>query len=63
MDAQSVFNKMSTRNAVTWNAMLAGYAIHGHFKEAFEHFEWMCGGVEMSWSLLFPFCQHAAMQV
>jgi pentatricopeptide repeat protein len=65
MDAQSVFNKMSTRSAVTWYAMLAGYAIHGHFKEAFEHFEWMCEeGVEMgmvTFVSLQSTCSHAGL--
>jgi len=65
MDAQSVFNKMSTCNAVTWNAMLAGYASHGHFKEAFEHFERMCEeGVEMgmvTFVSLLSTCSHAGL--
>jgi pentatricopeptide repeat protein len=64
-DAQSVFNKMSTHNAVTWNAMLAGYAIHGHAKQAFEHFEPMCEeGVEMgvvTFVSLQSTCSHAGL--
>jgi pentatricopeptide repeat protein len=37
-----VFNKISTRDVVTWNAMLGGYAMHGLAKEALEHFHRMC---------------------
>ncbi len=63
----NVFNKMSTRNAVTWNAMLAGYAIHGHAKEAFEHVERMCEeGVEMglvTFVSLLSTCSHAGLVV
>ncbi|CAM6051292.1 unnamed protein product [Sphagnum compactum] len=41
-DACRVFNKISTRDVVTWNAMLGGYAMHGFAKEALEHFHRMC---------------------
>ncbi len=41
-DAQRVFNKMPIRNAVSWTAMLKGYAMHGQGKEALAHFKWMC---------------------
>jgi pentatricopeptide repeat protein len=41
-DAQRVFNKMPVRNAVSWTAMLKGYAMHGQGKEALAHFKWMC---------------------
>ncbi|KAH9531409.1 hypothetical protein CY35_19G036500 [Sphagnum magellanicum] len=37
-----VFNKMPFCNVVSWNAMLEGFAMHGHGKEALAHFEWMC---------------------
>jgi pentatricopeptide repeat protein len=61
-DAQSVFNKLFTHNAVTWNAMLAGYAIHGHAKQAFEP---MCEeGVEMgvvTFVSLLSTCSHAGL--
>ncbi|CAM6044111.1 unnamed protein product [Sphagnum compactum] len=45
-DAQRVFNKlpphdMPSRDVVTWNAMIGGYAIHGHGKEALKQFEQM----------------------
>ncbi|CAK9193539.1 unnamed protein product [Sphagnum troendelagicum] len=40
-DALKVFNKMPSRDVVTWNAMIGGYAIHGHGKEALRQFEQM----------------------
>ncbi|KAH8939546.1 hypothetical protein BDL97_15G042500 [Sphagnum fallax] len=40
-DALKVFNKMPSRDVVTWNAMIVGYAIHGHGKEALKQFEQM----------------------
>jgi pentatricopeptide repeat protein len=41
VDALKVFNKMPSRDVVTWNAMIGGYAIHGHGKEALKQFEQM----------------------
>eukprot|EP01018_Ginkgo_biloba_P028154 Gb_09702 [translate_table: standard] len=41
IDACQVFNKMSERDVVTWNAMMAGYAQHGYGKEALQLFEQM----------------------
>jgi len=35
-DFLKVFNKMPSRDVVTWNAMIGGYAIHGHGKEALK---------------------------
>eukprot|EP01018_Ginkgo_biloba_P007726 Gb_41233 [translate_table: standard] len=36
-----LFDKMDQRNAVSWTAMIAGYAMHGHGKEALNLFEEM----------------------
>jgi len=41
-DAWRVFNKMPSRDVVTWTAVLGGCALHGHGKEALKHFKWMC---------------------
>jgi pentatricopeptide repeat protein len=41
-DAWRVFNRMPSRDVVTWNAILGGCAMHGHGKEALKHFERMC---------------------
>jgi len=40
-DARNVFDIMSKRDVVSWNAMIAGYAMHGCGKEAIEIFEQM----------------------
>jgi pentatricopeptide repeat protein len=40
-DAQKVFDKMSTRNVVSWTAMIVGYAIHGYGTQALQAFEQM----------------------
>jgi pentatricopeptide repeat protein len=48
-DAQRVFNKMPKRDVISWTAMLGGYSLHGHGKEALDQFEWMCKeGVEIN---------------
>jgi pentatricopeptide repeat protein len=33
---------MPSQDVITWNAILGGCAMHGHGKEALEHFERMC---------------------
>lgn len=38
IDAQSVFDMMPTRNLVSWNAIVGGYAMHGRAKEAIDLF-------------------------
>ncbi|KAJ7524559.1 hypothetical protein O6H91_17G011300 [Diphasiastrum complanatum] len=40
-DARELFNSMSERNAVSWNAMIAGYAQNGLGKEALALYEQM----------------------
>eukprot|EP01018_Ginkgo_biloba_P031910 Gb_25359 [translate_table: standard] len=40
-DGWKVFNKMPRRSVVSWNAMIAGYAMHGCCKEALQLFEEM----------------------
>eukprot|EP01018_Ginkgo_biloba_P013623 Gb_08394 [translate_table: standard] len=40
-DARNMFEKMSERDAVSWNAMIAGYALNGHGEEALNHFNHM----------------------
>lgn len=36
MEAREVFDSLQIRNVVTWNSMIAGYAQHGHYQEAFK---------------------------
>lgn len=40
-DALLVFENMESKDIVTWNAMIAGYAQHGHAQEAIDLFEKM----------------------
>lgn len=44
-DSRLCFDAMPTRNTVTWNVIIGGYAMHGKNEEAIEMFEWMqrCG--------------------
>eukprot|EP01018_Ginkgo_biloba_P026598 Gb_12372 [translate_table: standard] len=39
--ARQLFNKISKRDVVSWNAMIAGYGMHGHGEEALELFNEM----------------------
>ncbi|CAJ1899256.1 unnamed protein product [Sphenostylis stenocarpa] len=40
-NAQHVFNRMSCKNIISWNALIAGYGNHGQGEEAVEMFEQM----------------------
>eukprot|EP01018_Ginkgo_biloba_P032098 Gb_20504 [translate_table: standard] len=40
-NAFHVFDKMSTRNVVSWTTVIVGYAMHGYSKEALQLFEEM----------------------
>ncbi len=35
-------NEMPSHNVVSWTTMLQDCAMHGHGKEALQHFEQMC---------------------
>jgi pentatricopeptide repeat protein len=62
-DAYRVFQNMRSRDVVSWTALLRGFAMHGHAKEAIAHFEQMCGeGVEpdnVTFVCLLSACSHA----
>ncbi len=46
-DAYRVLRKTCSHDVVSWIAMLVGFAMHGHAKEAIARFEQMCEeGVE-----------------
>eukprot|EP01018_Ginkgo_biloba_P022611 Gb_35108 [translate_table: standard] len=48
-DAQNVFDAMPSRNVVSWNAMISGFAQHGYAKEALKLFEQMqCAEVKLN---------------
>ena len=41
-----VFDKLSVRDVVSWNALIAGYGLHDRYQEAWECFEHMqCQGI------------------
>lgn len=42
-EAQKVFDTLSIRDSVSWNALIAGYGEHGHDEEAIKYFERMPG--------------------
>ncbi|KAH8934858.1 hypothetical protein BDL97_17G001400 [Sphagnum fallax] len=64
-DAWRVFTKMPLRNVIAWTAMLKGYAMHGHGREALAHFEWMCEEAvpinNVTFVCLLSACSHAGL--
>ncbi len=64
-DAFRVFNELPSRDIVSWNAMLGGYAMHGHAKEAIAHVQQMCeDGLEIdnvTFVSLLSACSHAGL--
>jgi len=64
-DAQRVFNEMPSHNVVSWTTMLQGCPMHGHGKEALQHFEKMCEeGVKpdiATFLCLLSACTHAGL--
>lgn len=62
-DAYKIFGNMHKRDAITWNAMIAGFSQHGLLQEAFQLFQESqqeCGALNMaSWnSLIAGYAQH-----
>lgn len=41
LDSRKVFDKMSSRNILTWNIMLGACALNGHYMEAIQIFDMM----------------------
>jgi pentatricopeptide repeat protein len=64
-DAQRVFNRMLMHNVVSWTVMLQGYAMHGHGKQALEHFEQICQESvdidHVTFVCLLSACSHAGL--
>ncbi len=62
---ESVQQDDHTQYYLSWNAMLAGYAIHGHATEALGHFEQMCQeglGLDMvTFVSLLSACSHVGL--
>ncbi|CAN6475812.1 unnamed protein product [Victoria cruziana] len=49
-DAKKVFDEMSQRSVVSWNAMIGGYAKNGDMQSALELFELMPERSSVSWT-------------
>ena len=63
-DAWNVFNIISERDVVAWNAMIAAYGQHGHVKVALELFYQMLLSVvpdEITFICVLTACSHAGM--
>lgn len=62
--AARLFDKISKRDAVTWNAMIAGYAQNGHAAKALTLFhEMQLAGVQpnsVTMTCVLPACAHLA---
>ncbi|PWA84428.1 pentatricopeptide repeat (PPR) superfamily protein [Artemisia annua] len=64
-EARQVFDSMTEKNPVTWNAMISGYGLHGHAQEALNIFNRMVdlkvplSGVSFV-SILYA-CSHAGL--
>lgn len=64
-EARILFDMMGEKNIVTWNAMISGYGLHGHGKEALKLYQEMLGsgipptGVTFL-SILYA-CSHAGL--
>ncbi|KAJ0078130.1 hypothetical protein Patl1_36656 [Pistacia atlantica] len=51
-DSERIFQEMSTRDAVSYNTLIAGFAAHGHGKEAMEQMSKMIEEASSSKSIL-----------
>lgn len=64
-DAQKLFYKMPERNVISWNAMIAAFAQHGHGKEALQVFYAMqqerVHPDKVTFLTLLSACSHAAL--
>src|SRR6202041_1543521 len=63
-DARSVFDNMESRNVVSWNAMIAGYAQTGNGKDALELFKQMEKEIQpnsVTLCALLNACSHAGL--
>ncbi|XP_059067384.1 pentatricopeptide repeat-containing protein At5g16860 [Cryptomeria japonica] len=63
--ARELFDKMNNPGVVSWNAMIAGYAMHGYSKDAFELFKLMkhSGTIpdQVSFLCILFACSHAGL--
>ncbi|XP_057826528.2 pentatricopeptide repeat-containing protein At2g13600 [Cryptomeria japonica] len=63
--ARELFDKISQRDSILWSAMIAGYAMHGFYKDAFELFTIMkLSGIypdHVSFGCVLLACSHAGL--
>ncbi|XP_074572289.1 pentatricopeptide repeat-containing protein At2g39620 [Curcuma longa] len=63
--ARDFFDQMDSRDVVSWNVMLAGYAIHGHGERAISLFSQMKGNCvkpdSVSFLSVLSACRHAGL--
>ncbi|KAF6147391.1 hypothetical protein GIB67_020017 [Kingdonia uniflora] len=63
--AEMLFKKMSTKNTVTWNSIIFGYANHGYTIKAIELFNEMtekgCEPDHLTFTAVLTACCHAGM--
>ncbi|KAM7274100.1 hypothetical protein ACFE04_028764 [Oxalis oulophora] len=63
--ALQIFNKVSSKNVCTWNALIGGLAMHGHGYEALGHFENMIKAAmrpnEVTFLAILTACCHSGM--
>ncbi|KQJ83262.1 pentatricopeptide repeat-containing protein At4g38010-like [Brachypodium distachyon] len=61
----SIFRKMPLKNLSSWNALINGFALHGHGREALEHFDRMvASGLapnEVSFIIVLGACCHSGL--
>ncbi|XP_047308873.1 pentatricopeptide repeat-containing protein At5g50390, chloroplastic [Impatiens glandulifera] len=63
-DARCVFNEMQEKTTVSWNSIIAGYALHGYSEEALEmYYEMKDSGAKMdhfTFSIIIRVCTRLA---
>ncbi|KAF6172424.1 hypothetical protein GIB67_025929 [Kingdonia uniflora] len=65
-EVEMLFKKMSTKNTVTWNSMIFGYANHGYSIKAIELFNEMteikgCKPDHLTFTAVLTACCHTGM--
>ncbi|CAN6459162.1 unnamed protein product [Victoria cruziana] len=65
MTARRLFDWMSSRDSIAWNAMISGYGIHGHGRDAIALFEQMLNSQvkpdDATFASLLSACSHAGL--
>ncbi|RAL52259.1 hypothetical protein DM860_016108 [Cuscuta australis] len=62
--ARMLFEALSEKRVVSWNAMITGYAMHGHANAALDMFEWMIRGAHpdhITFVGVLSACNHGGM--